>query len=76
MHYDNYRKALSSTLNHQLLLRDKLNPETMSKVQKIYTVLAQTETTPTTFLNFEKKIILLQSLPELLLKGGFAETIH
>lgn len=76
IHQDNYRKALVIILNHQLLLRYNLSPKTMAQVKNIYSYLAHTESDPTVILFFEKQLLLLDHMPQMLLKGGFAETIH
>lgn len=64
------------TLNQQLLLRESLSNEKRHQAKKILNSLAQNTKRPTFFLTLEKQLILLDSMPELLLKGGFAETIH
>jgi hypothetical protein len=64
------------TLNQQLLLRESLSNEKRHQAKKTLNTLAQNTKRPIFFLNVEKQLLLLDSMPELLLKGGFAETIH
>ena len=74
--YSDYRKIMGLTLSHQLLLRDHLDQQTLDWAKNIFSSIAQSEKSPGEFLFLEKQLLLLNEMPQLLLKGGFFETIH
>jgi hypothetical protein len=70
------RSTIWETLTHQLLLRENLSAKHLSITNDILMDAYSKEIYILDKMDIENKILLLNHMPKLLLKGGFAETIH
>ena len=75
---NNYRDRLMiwETITHQLLLRENLSDKLISLTNDILIDAYSKEIYLLDKMAIESKILFLNHIPKMLLKGGFAETIH
>jgi hypothetical protein len=75
---NNYQDRLTiwETLTQQLLLREKLSEKHFNITNDILKKAYNNEVYLLDEMHIESKILLLNHMPEILLRGGFSETIH